>query len=278
MKYIFDDTCDPVMCLSEPLSHLLYADDLMLISTTEIGLKNSLSKLEIYCNTWQLELNIKKCNVVIFNSTGRLLSGPRFTFQGKTIEMARSYCYLGIELTSGGSFKAARTNLMDKAKKAMFPLWSLLLQFKLPCLQAIKLFESLIRPIALYNAENLAHLTFREIESIRQNKISLLDHLNNSYSSVLHQRFLKFVLGVNKSCTNMATLGELGEFPLQLNGIIALLSFWHRISQMPEDTFVKQAYNISQEGDCQSEWIATVKFLLEYLNIENYFQNPSSVK
>ena len=76
----------------------------------------------------------------------------------------------------------------------------------------------------------------------------------------------------------MATLGELGEFPLQLNGIIALLSFWHRISQMPEDTFVKQAYNISQEGDCQSEWIATVKFLLEYLNIENYFQNPSSVK
>jgi hypothetical protein len=278
MKYIFDDTCDPVMCLSEPLSHLLYADDLMLISTTEIGLKNSLSKLEIYCNTWQLELNIKKCNVVIFNSTGRLLSGPRFTFQGKTIEMARSYCYLGLELTSGGSFKAARTNLMDKAKKAMFPLWSLLLQFKLPCLQAIKLFESLIRPIALYNAENLAHLTFREIESIRQNKISFLDHLNNSYSSVLHQRFLKFVLGVNKSCTNMATLGELGEFPLQLNGMIALLSFWHRISQMPEDTLVKQAYNISQEGEFQSEWNATVKFLIEYLNIENYFQNPSSVK
>ena len=155
--------------------------------------------------------------------------------------------------------------LIEKAKKAMFPLWSLLIQFKLPCLEAIKLFESLIRPIALYNAENLAHLTFREIESLRQKKISFLDYLNKSYSSVLHQRFLKYILGVNRSCTNMAILGELGEFPLQMNGIIALLSFWHRISQMPDDTLVKQAYNTSKEEENQSEWIASVKWLLKYL-------------
>ena len=183
-----------------------------------------------------------------------------------------------IQLTCGGSFKSARSNLINKAKKAMFPLWSILVQFKLPCLEATKLFESLISPIALYNAENLAHLTLREIESIKQNKISLLDHMNNSYSSVLHQRFLKYVLGVNKSCTNMATLGELGEFPLQMKGMTALLSFWHRISQMPDDTLVKQAYNFSLESDSfQSEWIASVKFLLENLNMGRYFRNPSVV-
>ena len=67
----------------------------MLISTTEIGLKNSLSKLENYCDMWKLELNTKKCNVVIFNAGGKLLTGPNFTFKGKTIELARSYCYLG---------------------------------------------------------------------------------------------------------------------------------------------------------------------------------------
>ena len=120
MKYVFDDSCDPVRILSEPLSHLLYADDLILISTTEIGLKNSLSKLENYCDKWQLELNIKKCNIIIFNSSGRLLSGPKFTFKGKTIELTRSYCYLGLELTAGGSLKAARLNLIDKAKKICF--------------------------------------------------------------------------------------------------------------------------------------------------------------
>ena len=275
MKYIFDESCNPVMILRQPLSHLLYADDLVLLSKTEIGLKSCIAKLEKYCNMWQLEVNIKKCKVVIFNSAGRLLCGPKFTFLGRTIELAQSYCYLGLELTCGGSFKSARTNLIEKAKKAMSPLLSLLAQFKLPCAQAIKLFESMIKPIALYNVENLAHLTHREIESLKQNKISLLGHMNNSYTSILHQRFLKFVLGVNRSCTNMATLGELGEFPVQLHGYVALLSFWHRISQMPEE---KQAYDYSINSESsQSEWVATVKFLTQYLHMENYFQNPSEV-
>ena len=250
----------------------------MLFSTSERGLKCCLSKLENYCNMWQLELNIKKCKVVIFNSTGRLLSGPKFTFLGNTIELTKSYCYLGLELTSGGSFRLARTNLIEKARKAMFSLWSIITQFKLPCLQAIRLFESLIKPIALYNAENLAVLTHSEIDSIMHNKISLFEHMNKSYSNVLHQRFLKFILGVNRSCTNMATLGELGVFPLQMNGLVALLSFWHRTSQMPEDTLVRQAYNFSLNYESfQSEWIATVKFLLKYLDMENYFHNPSEV-
>ena len=102
--------------------------------------------------------------------------------------------------------------------------------------------------------------------------------MNKSYSSILHQRFLKFILGVNKSCTNMATLGELGELPLQVKGVTALLSFWHRVTQMPDNTLVKQAYIYSLENESfQSEWIASVKFLLQYLGLENYFRNPSAV-
>ena len=99
MKFIFDNSCDPLMTLGQPLSHLLYADDLLLLSTSESGLKSCLSKLESYCNRWQLELNIKKCKIIIFNSAGRLLCGPKFMFQGKTVELAQSYCYLGLELT-----------------------------------------------------------------------------------------------------------------------------------------------------------------------------------
>ena len=278
MKFIFDDKCDPVTLLMKPLSHLLYADDLLLLSTSESGLKTCLSKLESYCNMWQLEINIKKCKVVIFNSAGRRLCGPQFLFQGKIMELAQSYCYLGLELTCGGTFKAARNNLIDKAKKAMFPLRSLIAQFKLPCSQAIKLFHSMIKPIALYNAENLAHLTYREIEAINENKISLLEYMSNSYSNRLHQSFLKYILGVNRSCTNMATLGELGEFPLQLHGIVALLSFWHRVARMPNDTLVKQAYNFSINSETShSEWLATVKFLTRYLGVENHFQKPTEI-
>ena len=39
IKDIFDESCDPIRLLKEPLSHMLYADDLVLLSTSEKGLK-----------------------------------------------------------------------------------------------------------------------------------------------------------------------------------------------------------------------------------------------
>ena len=42
MKDIFDETCDPITVLGTPLSHLLFADDLLLMSLTEAGLNSCL--------------------------------------------------------------------------------------------------------------------------------------------------------------------------------------------------------------------------------------------
>ena len=72
----------------------------------------------------------------------------------------------------------------------------------------------MIRPIALYNSKNLAHFTRHQIESLKGNKVTLLSYMNNtSYTSKLHHRFLKYILGVKRNCNNLATLGELGELP-----------------------------------------------------------------
>ena len=98
------------------------------------------------------------------------------------------------------SFQLSRTNLIDKAQKALcplIPLLSTIAQFKLPCSKTIKLFESMIRPIALYNFENLAHFTQHQIESLKGNKVTLLPYMNNtSYTSKLHQRFLNYITAV----------------------------------------------------------------------------------
>ena len=61
---------------------------------------------------WPLNVNIKKCKVVIFNSA--IKKEPTFIFLGNPIELSQSYCYLGLELTSGVSFKSARNNLIKK--------------------------------------------------------------------------------------------------------------------------------------------------------------------
>ena len=275
MKFIFDDMCDPVEILEQPLSHLLFADDLILLSTSEPGLKHCLSKLEEYCLKWQLELNIDKSKIMVFNAAGRLLPCQSFLFLGKRLEQVKSYCYLGIDFICSGSFRTARKNLTEKAEKATLPLMSVVSQFNLPYQKAIKLFDTLVRPIALYNSENLTQMTFHQIQSLHLKKTNVLSLMESSYTSVLHFRYLKFVLGVKRNCSNMATLGETGEFPLHLHGLLSLLKFWHRTTLMPSNTLVRQALGTISQPDCTfSEWISTVKVLLSYLGLDEYFHNP----
>ena len=78
LEDIFDDTCDPIYLFRKPLSHLSYADDLALISTSQNGLNNCLEKLHQFTKTWQLELNISKCKVIVFNNSGKILKGMKF--------------------------------------------------------------------------------------------------------------------------------------------------------------------------------------------------------
>ena len=275
LKDIFDDTCDPIHLFNKPLSHLLYADDLALISTTQCGLNKCLEKLHTFTKTWQLELNISKCKVIVFNCYGKILKGMKFIFNNLQLEIVKSYCYLGLDFISSGSFRTARSNLVEKAHKALAPISSLVAQFNIPSDKALYLFNTMIRPIVMYNSENLSHLTEHQINTMYENKNSLLFYANNTYPNRLQQKFLKFILGVKRNCTNLGTLGELGETPIILHGFTALLSFWHRTYFMPENTLVKQALNLMMnDTQAKYEWLATVKFLLHYLDMDAYFLNP----
>ena len=273
---IFDDSCDRIKLFNSPLSHLLYADDLILMSSSKIGLQECLNRLGKFCDTWQLELNTKKSQVVIFNSAGKLVS-DKLLYKNQKLENVKSYCYLGVEFSCNGTFTNAKTVLYDKANKAMFPLKGLIKQFQMPCQRSLGLFHTLVEPIALYNAENLAHLTMHQIKSIKDKKSSLSDYMMKSDIGIIQQKFLKYILGVNKSCSNLATLGELGELPICLRAFLSLLSFWHRsATQMQENTLVNQALQyISLNETSQSVWFATIECLLNELGLENYLRNPS---
>ena len=76
----------------------------------------------------------------------------------------------------------------------------------------------------------------------------------------------------------MATMGELGEFPLLLRAWISSLGFWHRSTQMKDDTLVKKALNYCMTNDHgKSEWLSTIKSILDKLNLNRYFVNPSEI-
>ena len=57
IKQIFDESCDPILLFDSPLSHLLYADDLVLMSNSKAGLQECLNKLG---NEFENSFNVKQ--------------------------------------------------------------------------------------------------------------------------------------------------------------------------------------------------------------------------
>ena len=69
-----DEDSPPSIDGTNKLSCLLWADDLILFSESELGLNNMLNKLLRYNEQNGLELNREKTKCMIFNKTGRLIS------------------------------------------------------------------------------------------------------------------------------------------------------------------------------------------------------------
>ena len=70
---IFDEKCDPVIFQEKALSHFMYADDLVLLSSSETGLQICLDRLQNCSGNKHLTVSISKSKTMIFSKTGKLI-------------------------------------------------------------------------------------------------------------------------------------------------------------------------------------------------------------
>ena len=267
----FDSCCDQVSLDGFNFSHLLYADDLILLSNSAQGLQTCLDRLLQYCSKWNLKVNLKKSNIVIFNKTGRIPRDITFSLGGDEMMITNKYKYLGTVLSSSGSFNPAIENLADKARKAYFSLRPVLSKFDFDTDLSLKLFDSMLKPILTYNTEVWFQLSPRQLKRLDQVKdyeqFFFDTHLNEIESQ--HMRFCKNTLGLNKSASNIATLGELGRLPLKLICYRQALLYFHRLLTLEDSTLVKKAFNdsIVAHKNGQFSWISSIQHLFRLFNM-----------
>ena len=87
------------------------------MSTTHESLQKCITRLEHYCKTWQLEVNLKKTKIMIFNKQGSLIKKYKFYYKNNTLENVKEYKYLGFTFTCSGSDNIGIQNLLKQAKK-----------------------------------------------------------------------------------------------------------------------------------------------------------------
>ncbi len=176
-----------------------YPDDVVLLSPTEQGLQQQLDIAEKYCQNWALPVNMKKTNFVIFQKCPRCQENKyqfkSFTINNQIIQHSMSYTYLGITITASGSFNMAVNALKEKAWRALNAIKRKFYNFQIPIKIWLKIFDSVIQPIALYGSEVWGPLNHQSCT--RWDK-----HPTES----LHAEFCRYILHVQrKTPTNKCT-------------------------------------------------------------------------
>ena len=202
------------------VSHLLYADDLALITNSKKELQEMLDVLSGYADRKGLTVNTGKSHVVIFNSdTSRMATVPVFVYKRVVLEVKQEFKYLGITFRSDGSMVYAA----DKISKAL--------------LGSIQGVQRLAREHNVHHRPNVLAWLFQTYGfgagmygcQVWGTGFLKQDKVFDSSVEAVRLCFLKRVLGVKRTTPNWMVLREFWLKPYQQYWFKAVACFWNDI-------------------------------------------------
>ena len=243
------------------LVHMLWADDLILLSDTKDGLQKQINGLETFCKKFQMIVNAMKTKVMIIGSKS---PDDVFTFNEEEIEICDAYKYLGvifnpIQRVGGNMF---RDMIDETAKKGLRALFGVMRKCKsvgrLSPKISMNLFDTFVLPVLEYGCEVWAKgMPIQAIEGVQL-------------------KFLKMTLGVKKSTATAAVYSETGRFPLYLRQKVRIVKYWIRLERLGDDSVVKVVFDMLKHLDSlgHKNWFSNVRNILESCSLEKYLEKP----
>ncbi len=255
---------DPVTIGTQTLNALLYADDVVLISTSSTGLQNCINALQAFSEEWKLEINLDKTKILIFNK--KEPTAPKFQYDDKEIQHTDKYTYLGIDFHEDCSFHHAITNLQDKGLKAMFKLQQLV-ENVTNLNTLLTIFDHTIKPILLYGSEVWGIHLIKAKNT--KNLPKIIQDIHNSKFNTLEQRFYRQILRVKRNTSTTGVRGELGRHPLTIYALSNSIKYLYSIQAKPEHKLVRQALDETININPKKSWSNLVKEVEQTVNINN---------
>ena len=147
------------------LSGLLFADDLVGMSETTMGIEKQAERISEWCKTWEMGVGIKKCGVMCMawgteSETMKLanveqnwmMQNPP-TINGLQVPVVTEYTYLGVVITRGLDFDAMVKGRCKRAEKAMYMILPLLRDQSVPLALRVSVLRTVVLSTLLYGSE-----------------------------------------------------------------------------------------------------------------------------
>ena len=241
-------------------SLLAYADDIALLASSADGLQRSLDILALFCDKWNLTVNIAKTKVMIFRNPGPLRMQDIFFYDGSALEIVNDFKYLGLTLSVTGISGAMVDARVSQATKAKYALLYKLRSFCMHIKTKLRLFDCLVGSTALYGCEIFSHLNISDIEKTQ-----------NSY--------IRSILGVKQSTPIVALMGETGRYPMEITIQLRTLKYWIKLINMNPNSMPLSVYSnmrtLHQQGS-RIKWIDNVYSILCLAGERDCWRNQSA--
>jgi hypothetical protein len=200
------------------VSHMFYADDLVLLSYRPSGLQFMLDDLKRYSERKGLVVNAGKSKIVVFNSVFSSAREMEFRYAGQPLEVVEEFKYLGI-VFRGSPQELSRSHMQAPWARALIGATRRTLNLaqefgvKKSVWAVLRLFQSYALSTGMYGCQ------------VWGTRYAHLDEAFTSDVARRHMCFLKRTAGVARSTPNWAVLAELNCKPYHYYWIRALLKF-----------------------------------------------------
>ncbi len=236
------------------LSIMLYADDIVLLAENEQDLQRMIDCLLQWCHKWRLKVNIDKSNVVHFRHRRGPCTKVIFKYSEAVLHNVSKYKYLGIYLDCFLKYEEAAKILGESAGRALCGTIGKYKSFKNVTFRTFsKLYHSAVVPVSDYGAAIWGYKHFPG-------------------SNNVHNRAMRYFLGVHKFAPNAALQGDIGWLPPIYRRHLDMLRFWNRVISMNPNRLTKRVF----ENDYllgKANWCSEVKEILTEVNLAHIFVN-----
>ena len=221
------DSSTGVCSLDEIIVHMLWADDLFMVSSIPKHAQAQLDSMSAYSSPNQMIANEIKTKYMVFGNS------PDFELKlnGKPIERVKSSKCLGIMVNSiktitGDIFSENAEYLKDKARQSIFSFLNRIKRIGLPSPKCLfDLYECLSQPILLYGSDLWGH---------SKTTTSSIDLLTNW--------FIRLILGVKQGTAIPMLQGESGVIPPSILCHQRVMLYYIRLNSLPSGSVLKLVF------------------------------------
>ena len=237
---------------------LAYADDIVLVSETETGLKELLNILGTWCRKWRVQINATKTKVVHFRKKNVPETNYQFQVGKERLDTVSMYRYLGITLGCHLENEYITDQLTKAASRALGSLISKTRSvYDLDYGSYTKLYNTCITSILDYRsaAWNVGH-----------------DHTK---IDAVQNRAIRYYCGLPRNVSILGMIGEIGWLPSIVRRDLESLRLYNQVVCMNDDRLTKKIFKYDRQ--CKGSWSQNIINICKCLDVTDSWENESPI-